>query len=267
MTSARRAVSELHPATRGFELAADAYERGRPDYPAGAIVWLVERLGLRAGRTVVDLAAGTGKLTRLLVPSGAEVIAVEPIAEMRAKIERARALEGTAEAIPLPDASADAVTVAQAFHWFRADEALAEIHRVLRPGGGLALVWNVRDESDPIHAAVSDILAPLERETPRRHRHPWCEMLDASGLFSPCERETFEHEQLVDEEGLVERFTSVSFVAAAPPAECAEVERQLRALAREAGTPVRLPYRTELYLAFKAAQLTEGSSGIRATSS
>ena len=116
MTSARRAGSDLHPATRGFELAADVYERGRPDYPAAAIAWLVERLDLRPGRTLVDLAAGTGKLTRLLVPSGADVIAVEPLAAMRALIENARVLEGTAEAMPLPDASADAVTVAQAFH-------------------------------------------------------------------------------------------------------------------------------------------------------
>src|SRR5215472_10940622 len=98
MTSARRAESELHPAARGFGRAADAYERGRPDYPAAAIEFLVELLGLGVGRTVLDLAAGTGKLTRLLVPTGAEVIAVEPIAEMRAKIEGARVLEGTAEA-------------------------------------------------------------------------------------------------------------------------------------------------------------------------
>src|SRR5579864_635909 len=118
MTSARRAESELHPATRGFGLAADLYERGRPDYPTPAIVWLVERLGLRPGRTVVDLAAGTGKLTRLLVPSGAEVIAVEPIAQMRALIRGPRAIEGTAERMPLPDQSVDAVTVGQAFHWF-----------------------------------------------------------------------------------------------------------------------------------------------------
>jgi SAM-dependent methyltransferase len=250
MTSARRAVSELHPATRGFGLAADAYERGRPDYPADAIALLVERLGLRPGRTVLDLAAGTGKLTRLLAPTGAEVIAVEPIAAMRAKIEGAQVLEGTAEAIPLPDASVDAVTVAQAFHWFRFGEALAEIHRVLRAGGGLALVWNVRDEREPIHAEVSAILLPLERDVPRRHRHPWLEVLDESGLFSPAEKISFEHEQLVDEDGLVERFMSVSFVASADADVRADVEAQLRALARDAGTPIRLPYVTDVYLAF-----------------
>ena len=244
MTSARRAVSDLHPATRGFGLAADAYERGRPDYPAAAIEWLVDRLDLRPGRTVVDLAAGTGKLTRLLVPTGAEVIAVEPIAEMRAKIENARVLAGTAEAIPLEDASVDAVTVAQAFHWFRADEALREIHRVLRPGGGLALVYNVRDERDPVQAAASAIMQPLEENVPRRGKRNWSEVIDAS------ETATFDHAQLVDEDAFVERFTSVSFIAAASPEERAAIEEQLRALARDVGTPIRLPYVTEIYLAF-----------------
>ncbi len=244
MTSARRAVSDLHPATRGFGLAADAYERGRPDYPAAAIEWLVDRLDLRPGRTVVDLAAGTGKLTHLLVPTGAEVIAVEPIAEMRAKIEGARALAGTAEAIPLEDASVDAVTVAQAFHWFRAEEALAEIRRVLRPDGGLALVWNVRDERDPVQAAASAIMQPLEENIPRRGKRNWREVIDAS------ETATFDHAQLVGEDAFVERFTSVSFIAAASPEERAAVEEQLRALARDVGTPIRLPYVTEGYLSF-----------------
>ena len=245
MTSARRPASELHPATRGFGLAADAYERGRPDYPQAAIDWIVERLGIGPGKTVVDLAAGTGKLTRLLVPTGADVVAVEPIAEMRAKIEGARAVEGTAEAMPLGDASADAVTVGQAFHWFRAEDALAEIHRVLRPGGGLALVWNVRDESHPLNAGASAIIAPLEGGVPRGRKRDWAEVIGAS------ETASFPHEQLLDEDGFVERFLSISFVAAAPEPARAEVAEQLRALARGAETPIRLPYVTEVYLATK----------------
>ena len=244
MTSARRAESELHPATRGFGLAADLYERGRPDYPAPAIVWLVERLGLRPGRTVVDLAAGTGKLTRLLVPSGAEVIAVEPIAQMRALIRGPRAIEGTAERMPLPDQSVDAVTVGQAFHWFHDEEALGEIHRVLRPGGGLGLIWNTRDMTDPVQAAVSEIIGPLGRHTPRNRKHDWGNVIGAT------ETATFPHEQLVDELGLVERFMSTSFVAAAPPDVRTDVESRLRALAREHGSPIRLPYVTDVYVAF-----------------
>jgi SAM-dependent methyltransferase len=244
MTSARQPESELHPATRGFGRSAEAYERGRPDYPAEAIDWLVEKLDLRPGRTVVDLGAGTGKLTRLLVPSGAKVIAVEPIAEMRERIRGARALEGTAEAIPLANGSADAVTVAQAFHWFHAEEALVEIRRVLRPGGGLALVWNVRDQANEVQAAASRIMAPLERDTPRGHNRDWATVIGAT------ETAEFRHEQLVEENAFVERFMSVSFVAAAHDDVRADIEKRLRALARAAGTPIRLPYVTELYVAF-----------------
>jgi SAM-dependent methyltransferase len=250
MTSARRAESEVHPAARGFGRVADAYERGRPDYPAAAIERLAERLDLRPGRTVIDLGAGTGKLTRLLVPTGADVVAVEPIAEMRARIEGARTLEGTAEAIPLADASVDALTVGQAFHWFRAEEALREIHRVLRRGGGLALIWNTRDQRDPLQASATELLAPLEGDAPRGHRRDWGAIVDASGLFSRAEKETFDHEQVVDEDGFVERFTSVSFVASAPDDVRARLEADLRELARAAGTPIRLPYVTELYVAF-----------------
>jgi len=130
------------------------------------VAYLVERLDLRAGRVVLDLGAGTGKLARLLVPCGARVVAVEPVAAMRALIPPCvESVPGTAEAIPLPEASVDAVTVAQAFQWFRRDEALAEIDRVLRPGGGLALVANLRDESDPLQRAFAAVL--------ERHRaHP-----------------------------------------------------------------------------------------------
>src|SRR5947207_16006721 len=130
-------VSELqHPDSRSFELVADLYERARPGYPPEAIAWLAEQLDLRAGRTVLDLGAGTGKLTRALVATGAHVIAVEPGDAMRAELSRAvpeaQALCGAAEEIPLPDASLDAIAVGQAFHWFRHDEALPELHRVLR---------------------------------------------------------------------------------------------------------------------------------------
>ena len=158
-------MSEIHPAAaQGFSASADAYERGRPGYPDEAIAWIVERLRLEPGRNVLDLAAGTGKLTRALVPSGAQVIAVEPIDEMREQLFAALpdvdAFDGTAESIPLPDASVDAVTCAQAFHWFRAAEAVQEIHRVLRPGGSIALIWNIRDLSDRLQARVQEILAP-----------------------------------------------------------------------------------------------------------
>ena len=249
-------MSDLHPSTRGFT-GADVYERGRPDYPAAAIAQIVDRLDLRPGRTVLDLAAGTGKLTRLLVPSKANVIAVEPVREMRAELERrvpgVVALAGTAERMPLTDRYVDAVTVGQAFHWFRQDEALREIHRVLHPGGGLALIWNARDERHPVQAALSEIIDPLQGDTPRRKEGAWRTMLADSGLYERCERALFEHEQPVDEQGLVERVVSMSFIAVAPPAVREDVEARVRAIARDAEQPIRLPYMTELYVGYKPA--------------
>jgi SAM-dependent methyltransferase len=132
---------------RSFGGVADAYERARPSYPAEAVRWLLGPGPL----DVVDLGAGTGKLTAVLLGEGHRVVAIEPLAPLRAKLAEALpatpALEGRAEAIPLPDRSADAVLAGQAFHWFDTVPALEEIARVLRPGGTLGLVWNFRGES------------------------------------------------------------------------------------------------------------------------
>jgi SAM-dependent methyltransferase len=246
-------VSELHPATRGF-VAADVYERGRPDYPAAAVSKLAEVLDLRRGRTVLDLAAGTGKLTRMLLTTGANVVAVEPVREMRAELERltrgVAVLAGTAERIPLTDAFVDAVTVGQAFHWFDEAPALREIHRVLRPGGGVALVWNARDERSELQAALSEIIDALEGETPRRTKRDWKTMLAESGLFERCERRLFTHVQETDEQGVVDRVVSISFIAAAPQAVRDEVAERVRALVRDVEQPIRLPYMTEVYFGF-----------------
>ncbi|MDX6485722.1 MAG: hypothetical protein QOF43_875 [Gaiellaceae bacterium] len=232
------------------------YERGRPDYPAAAIARIVECLGLRPGRTVLDLAAGTGKLTRLLVPSGANVIAVEPVREMRQELEKrvpaVAALAGTAERIPLTDGYVNAVTVGQAFHWFDANAALREIRRVLRPGGGIALIWNARDERHPLQAALSEIIGTLEGDTPHRQQRNWKTMLAESGLFERCERALFEHVQPLDEQGVVERVLSISFIAAAPQSVRDAVAARVRALAQKAEKPIRLPYMTEVYLGFRA---------------
>ena len=135
--------------SRSFDLAAEEYERTRPSYPSE----LLDELPLDSDADVLDLGAGTGKLTRVLVGRYAHVTAVEPLDGMRRILERvvpaAEALPGSAERIPLDDASVDAVFAAQAFHWFDHDVAMPEIARVLRPGGVLCLVWNGPDESRP----------------------------------------------------------------------------------------------------------------------
>src|SRR4051812_13713682 len=130
-------------AAQGFAAAGQVYERGRPDYPPEAIACLVTHLRIGPGSTVVDVGAGTGKLTQLLLDTGAQVTAVEPVADMRLAFARplpgVPILEGTAEALPLASGTADALVAGAAFHWFDGPAALREIHRVLRPGGGLGL--------------------------------------------------------------------------------------------------------------------------------
>lgn len=231
-------------AATGFARAADAYERGRPDYPAAALA----PLGISPGLTVLDLAAGTGKLTRLLVEHGATVIAVEPVAEMRALLPPSvRVLDGTAEQIPLGESAVDLVTVAQAFHWFDGDAALAEIHRVLRPGGRLALVWNRRIEDDPVNEALERIFAPHRAGVPTHRLDEWRAAFDRTSLFGPLETHVFAHEQTLDADGLANRVGSVSFVASLPEEERGPVLAAARELA--AAGPVTVPYRTEVQVA------------------
>jgi ubiquinone/menaquinone biosynthesis C-methylase UbiE len=232
-------------AAKGFSEGAEAYERGRPGYPREAIDWLAERLGLASGPRVIDLAAGTGKLSRALHAAGAEVVAVEPLARMRALIERPiRAVEGTAEHIPLPDGSADAVTVAQAFHWFDGEHALAEIHRVLRPGGGLALVWNVRLMDDPGQAAVEKLIAPYTGEIPRHRSGEWRRSFEATTLFGPLEERSFPNQQRLDADGLADRVGSTSAIAALDRGERDALLERVRGLAAEA--PLTLRYRCDV---------------------
>jgi ubiquinone/menaquinone biosynthesis C-methylase UbiE len=243
----------IHPtAAAGFSRGAATYDRGRPDYPTDAVAWLAQRLGLRPGRTVLDLAAGTGKLTRSLAETGAAVVAVEPVGEMRAYLEAAvpaaRAVTGTAEAIPLADASVDAVTVAQAFHWFDQRRALAEIHRVLRRDGALALIRNMRDLADPLQRAIQDLLAPL-REAAGADGE-W-DPAAAQPYFEAFEERRFRHEQRVDLAGLLDRVGSTSFVAALPDAERSALLARVRQLAadRPEPEPIVIRYETEVRVA------------------
>jgi len=206
---------------RSFDRVADVYQKSRPSYPAAAVEWVLEAA---PGPRVVDLAAGTGKLTEVLVAAGADVTAVEPLANMRAELERAlpsvRATDGTAERIRLPDASADAVFVGQAFHWFDGPAALAEIARVLVPGGVLGLVWNLRDESVPwvadLTAALrgaADVLA-VSRGISERPLESDC--------FRAAERREFPNPVPFDRGRLREWAASTSRIAVLPERERAE---------------------------------------------
>jgi SAM-dependent methyltransferase len=250
-------MSEIHAAAQeGFSAEAASYARGRPSYPSELGHWLTEDLGIGPGTVVVDLGAGTGKFTRLLVGCRADTIAVEPIDAMRAQLHASLpevpALAGTAEAMPLADGTADAVVCAQAFHWFATSATLAEIHRVLKPGGRLGLVWNVRDEAVDWVAAITRIITPYEGDAPRFHKGDWRRPFDGR-YFGGLVMTEFPYRHVGSaREVIIDRFMSVSFLAALPAPGKAKVQAQLEHLiathadlrGRES---VAFPYRTEAY--------------------
>jgi len=241
-------TSSLQPGAEGFDPGASVYEQSRPSYPAEAVTWMIDSLGIRPSSRVLDLAAGTGKFTRLL---HGRVVAIEPIEGMRRQFVSAvpgvPVIAGVAEAIPLADESVDAVTVAQAFHWFDTDKSLAEIRRVLRPRGRLGLVWNRRDESVPWVARLRDLLEPYEGLTPREWRRRWMRPEWTETGFTELEEGEFAYQQELDAEGLCGRVASVSFIAALEESERAQLLGQVRDLVAGFPEPFVLPYRTAVF--------------------
>jgi SAM-dependent methyltransferase len=187
----------------------------------------VSELGIGAETTVVDLAAGTGKLTRALVPTGAELIAVEPVPGMRAQLARAvpsaEVRTGTAEAIPVADATVDAVLVAQAFHWFDTPAAAREIHRVLRSGGGLGVIFNMWDERVEWVSSMQRIVGAHRGDTPQRGTSGWREQLAATGLFTELAERDLGHVVHGNLDVLLARTASISFIATLSDSERAKV--------------------------------------------
>jgi SAM-dependent methyltransferase len=242
-------------ASSGFGAGADAYERARPSYPPDAVAWIVDALAITHGRDVADVAAGTGKFTRLLAPTGAWIVAVEPVAGMRARLPRMPVAAASAERLPFREESLDAITVAQAFHWFDATAALAEFHRVLRPGGRLALVWNARDRSVPWVDEVWSIMDRVEKRAPWRAHDEWRDSAFVdTPWFGPLHEATFHHEQMLSPADVVERVRSVSHVAVLPPERRDAVLDEVRTLLRDnpatAGRDtLALPYRVDAFWA------------------
>jgi SAM-dependent methyltransferase len=240
----------------GFDRPAEAYDRGRPDYPASAVEHLLRVLKISAQSCVVDLGAGTGKFTNYLAATGARVIAVEPVASMRSRlVERlpnVQIVDATAEATSLPEASVDAVVAAQAFHWFDAKRAVAEIARILRPGGSLGLIWNVRDDSLPWVRRLTAIIDPYEGEAPRYRTLEWMSAFKPNGLLGPLQMQEFAYVQRLTPSALLDRVSSISFIAALPEAARADVLAQVRELLETEPSlrgqeQFELPYQTRVY--------------------
>jgi SAM-dependent methyltransferase len=223
-----------------FGSAAESYERGRPGYPAAALDWL-----LPAGcPRVVDLGAGTGKLTRQIRDRGLPVTAVEPsdgmLAELRRAVPGVPALRGSAERIPLPDGCADVVLVAQAWHWVDPARAVPEVARILSPGGRLGLLWNLRDERSGWVRRLGEIIGNREDE----HR------TTVGAPFGEVETVHFDWTQTLGPERLLDMVASRSAIILLPPDERAAVLSEVRRLAAThpdlvGRTEFRLPYVTE----------------------
>ncbi|MFL5960632.1 MAG: class I SAM-dependent methyltransferase [Gaiellaceae bacterium] len=238
-------MSDRAARSRSFETVAADYERYRPDYPEEALRWAAERIGLEPGARVLDVGAGTGKLTRGLVALGFEVVAVEPgapmLEQLRAAVPEAEALVGPAEAIPLPAASVEAAFAGQAFHWFERERAVPELHRVIRDGGGLALLWNWWDERDPLQAELGRLIGYAGHEPYRD------EELPAAPWFRELGRTIVETVQESTPESLEAYLATSSMFLVMEPGERDELLAEVRAVASRYGERFNLPQLTYVF--------------------
>lgn len=236
-------------AAAGFGRVPGEYERARPGYPDEVVELLATTGALAPDRVVVDVGAGTGKLTRQLASCGATLVAVEPLEGMReALVGTALVAAGTAEALPLRTGSADLITVAQAFHWFEPTPALAEVARVLRPDGWLALVWNERDEAFPWVREFGDLIARHAGGRPYTPGVDWDAVLAEAG-YGEIRRLRLAHDLPSTRASVVERAASTSFVAALPAERRGPCLAEVAALVEDFAEPFTFPYVTDVHLA------------------
>lgn len=247
----------LHPLAERFAEVAGEYERGRPEYPPAVAGAIAAELRIPAGAPVLDLAAGTGKLTRALLSHGLDVVAVEPLASLRevlaTSVGEERVKEGVAEAIPLPDGSVHAVTVGDAFHWFDQQAALDEIHRVLRPDGGLAILSTAPDWSGASWAhELGSLVADSRPEHPYFDGPPWQESVRASGRWRNVHDIRITTSQRADPERIVDHLASMSWLAAMPEDERDGLLERSRAIIQAGDTPAELPVHVLIGLSTRA---------------
>ncbi len=249
------AAIRAHLGRAGFESGSDVYERARPTYPDEAVDLLAAAAGLGPSSRVLDLAAGTGKLTRQLHGRDLVCVAAEPSPSMREVFTRVLPgvplIGATAEHIPLRAATVDAVVVAQAFHWFDPEVALAEIARVLRPGGWLALVWNERDESDPMVAELVGI-SKWDVHAPYPVGMDFGAVVDRSGRFGPVTRTKLPFVQELDLAAFVEQVASRSYVQVLPEPDRRALLDRVESFGAGLPQPIAMPYVTDLFWAQRA---------------
>lgn len=248
----------IHPAAKhGYARQAAVYERGRPGYPPQLLAWLRDALGLGRGCTVVEVGAGTGKFTPLLLATGARVVAIEPVAAMRAQLHTnlpdVDVQPGSAQALPQGDAAADAIVCAQSFHWFAERATLDEFARVLKTGGALGLVWNQRDERCDWVATLMRIVSRHAGTAPLLASEKWRAAFPHPA-FGPLAETTWPHAaEGPPERVILDHVLSISFIAALPPAERTVVTQRVRELitthpALRGRETVRFPFQTRAFV-------------------
>jgi ubiquinone/menaquinone biosynthesis C-methylase UbiE len=236
----------LHPLAASFAEVAGAYERGRPEYAPAVVGAIAAELGIPPGGPVLDLAAGTGKLTRALLGIGLDVVAVEPQESLRevlaASVGDERVREGLAEAIPLPDRSVAAVTVADGIHWFDQAPALTEIRRVLRPGGGLAVLTTVPDWGEVSWAhELGTLVMSLRPEHPHFDGPPWQDAVRAAGGWTAPREIRVTTKQPASPARIVDHVASISWIAALAEDQRADALSRVDAIVSAGETPAELP--------------------------
>lgn len=234
-------------AAEGFDREASTYQRARPSYHPDLVARFVERYG---DGTVLEIGAGTGIFTRQMIGEGVSVVAVEPVAGMRQRLLDAvpgvDVREGTAESLPVVSGSFDTVVVAQSFHWFDWAPALDEIHRVLRRGGHLVTVWNVKDGDTDWFKAYMEIVDRHAGDTPRHADMRWRKAIAGDRRYELVDDWSVDHPQPMDSESVVSRALSTSFIAALPDDDREQVATELRRTLEGIAEPLRFPYRAEL---------------------
>ncbi len=241
-----------HPvAISGFSTDPNRYEAGRPGYPVEAIRFLVDGIAAEPGDLILDVGAGTGKLTRELMSTEATVVALDPVEAMVRLVPgfapRAHVALGVAENLPVATSSVAAITVAQAFHWFDPERAWAEFARALRPGGVVALMWNARLREVEWVDRIWSLMDRIERTA------PWGDddrpdQFAPRPDFSPPERASFPHAVAMDEATVMARMMSVSHVAVLPEAARSQVRREISSILRDADEPLEITYRTDVVI-------------------
>lgn len=251
----------VHAAAKAYQNVADAYVRGRPEYTNESVMALANALQVSSLSQVVDLGAGTGKFTKHLLPLCPNIYTVEPIAAMRDKqrifLRDEQILEGHAESIPFPDLSLDCVFVANAFHWFDGAKALKEIHRVLKPAGGLGLIWlNDGVFTSEWGKYIDEMIAVYEDGAPQRKTGAWVEAFNETRNFQPLNERHLIHNRETTPELVLDRVGSLSFIARLPEKEQEKLMIKVRNLVNthpqtSGKTSFSIECVTDIYWTFK----------------